>query len=203
MWAVPRPFHRSPQRRQRKPLLLKEDQPPIGNSPRGRPGSLLLPGIAGLWFHRSAITIPVFPAESSARTVIVGRRAAFKAALPPGWRQKLPALDAARPRVLVSVVRGLTPFGENGGQRRSRTCSLPPCCGCASSCASCPYYLSFPNLLSFRGFPSFRGSAHTAVGIPRSPVILSQSADWRENPPVGEGCPSPVRPPAPGIGRTT
>lgn len=31
------------------------------------------------------------------------------------------------------------PPGRSGEQRRSRTCSLPPCCGSASSCASCPY----------------------------------------------------------------
>lgn len=31
------------------------------------------------------------------------------------------------------------PPRRSGEQRRSRTCSLPPCCGSASSCASCPY----------------------------------------------------------------
>ena len=105
MRAVPRPFHRTPKRRQRQTVVFQIHQLPIGKAPSFRPRVLLLKGIPGLRRRRG---------RHDGLLVLLFRAALIAEPFPPGG-QKLPALCAARPWIFVSDVRVVHPFRDKVG----------------------------------------------------------------------------------------
>jgi hypothetical protein len=100
--AVPRPLHRTPQRRQRQTIVLQIHQLPIGKPPGFRPCVLLLKGIPGLRRRRG---------RHDGSFVPLIRATLIAEPFPPGG-QKLSALCAARPWIFVSDIRSFHPLRD-------------------------------------------------------------------------------------------